>query len=336
MLSPPTWTQRVGGLTAVPGLLRALGADPGEVLDAVGLPPDAFDDAEHRLPYVAVIRALAECARTTGCEHFGLLAGAQWHLPDVGLVGALCRHSDRVGSALETLAVYLRLNNQGATCFFERSGEYAELGYAVFHPELTETAVACDLAIATAANLVRGMVGDPNWHPAEVLLSRAAPSDTRPYRQHFNCPVRFDADRAALRIPARELDRPLPDADLERKEHFLDEAERVLGDEFLVRIYDSLRRLLLKGAVDSHAVAATLAMHRRTLMRRLEQRGTSFQKVLDEVRFAVARQLLRETALSATEIAAALGFSESSAFTHAFRRWSGTSPSEWRRSLSAK
>lgn len=325
----------MGGLTAVPRLLHAHGADPSDVLAAAGLPPNALDDAENRIPYASVIRLLAECARATGCVHFGILAGAEWHLPELGLVGQLCRHSDRLGSALETMAVYLRLNNQGAAAYFEMSGSFGELGYAIFHPHLTEIAVACDLAMASAANQVRGMIGDAHWRPMEVLLPRATPADVRPYRQHFGCPIRFDADRAALRIPLRDLGRPLPGADADRKERLLDEAERLLGDQFLVRIYDSLRRLLLQGTVRSEAVAAALAMHRRTLMRRLDQRGTSFQEILDQVRFDVARQLLRETQLSATAIGATLGYSESSAFTHAFRRWSGMSPSQWRRSLSA-
>ncbi len=330
MLAPAQWTQRVGALTAIPRLLIAHGAAPSELLAGAGLLPDALDHAENRVPYPAIVQLLTACAGATGCVHFGILAGAQWHLADLGLAGRLARHSEDLGSALETLTVYMRLNNQGAAAYLTKSGGVAELGYAVFHPRVTEISVAYDVAMASAVNQVRDLLDDPRWRPAEVLLPRTAPGDERAYSQHFGISARFNSDRAALRFPASELGRPLPEADAGRKERLLEEADSMLGDEFLLRLHESLRMLLLQGAANSDRVAASLAMHRRTLMRRLARRGTSFQEILDQVRFDVARQLLRETGLSITEIGAALGFSETSAFTHAFRRWSGMSPSEWR------
>ena len=320
----------MGGLTALPRLLLAHGASPAEVLAGADLPSDALDDADAHIPYPSAVKLLADCAKATGCAHFGVLAGAEWHLTDLGLPGQLARHSDRLGAGIETMAVYLRLNNQGAASYFSTSSRFGELGYAAFHPQATAMAVIYDTVMASATNQIRGMLGDLHWRPMEVLLPRAAPADVEPYNRHFGCPIRFDADRAALRLPLRELDRPLPEADAERKERLLDEAERRMGNEFLIRVYESLRMLMLQGSADSSIVANHLAIHRRTLVRRLAKHGTSFQEILDQVRFGVARQLLRETSRRVTDIGAALGFSESSAFTHAFRRWSGVSPRTWR------
>jgi AraC-like DNA-binding protein len=88
-----------------------------------------------------------------------------------------------------------------------------------------------------------------------------------------------------------------------------------------------LRTLLLERKASGDEVAHILSMHRRTLNRRLEAQGTSFQNILDEVRFEAACQLLDATKIPLTEIAASLGYSESSAFSRAFRRWSGEAPS---------
>jgi AraC-like DNA-binding protein len=88
-----------------------------------------------------------------------------------------------------------------------------------------------------------------------------------------------------------------------------------------------LRILLLSGRSSAQEVAALLYLHRRTLNRRLHDQGTNFQHILDEIRFEAACQLLDNTQLSLTDIAASLGYSESSAFTRAFRRWSGAVPS---------
>ena len=71
-------------------------------------------------------------------------------------------------------------------------------------------------------------------------------------------------------------------------------------------------------------------MHSRTLSRRLEAFGTSYQALLDEGRFEIARQMLADTELEVGQIAAALDYADASAFTRAFRRWSGTTPGQWR------
>jgi AraC-like DNA-binding protein len=92
-----------------------------------------------------------------------------------------------------------------------------------------------------------------------------------------------------------------------------------------------LRILLVSGRSSAQEVAAILSLHRRTLDRRLRDLGTNFQDILDEIRFETACQLLDNTQLRLVDIAASLGYSESSAFTRAYRRWCGVVPSRRRR-----
>lgn len=77
-------------------------------------------------------------------------------------------------------------------------------------------------------------------------------------------------------------------------------------------------------------MASELSMHPRTLNRRLQAEGNSFRDLMNEARFEVARQLLAGTRMDITEIAFSLGYADPSSFTHAFQRWSGAAPSEWR------
>ena len=99
-------------------------------------------------------------------------------------------------------------------------------------------------------------------------------------------------------------------------------------------VSQQLRRLLraefIPNPWSGKAVARHLAVHRRTLSRRLRAEGTSFRSVSAQIRFETAKQLLADTNMSLAQISACLGFSEAAAFTHAFRRWSGTTPSVWR------
>jgi AraC-like DNA-binding protein len=248
----------------------------------------------------------------------------------MGLAGEAARHSATLGEGLETMTVCMRLNNQGAAAYLRITGREAELGYAVFHPEVTALAVAYDTAATSGLNRVRDLLADADWCPTTVLMPRAAPADPRPYAERFGCPIEFDADRAALRFRARDLKRPLPGADAARRTALLRDADAQLGKHFLPGVYASLRTLLLDGIAHSTAVAAGLDMHKRTLARRLAEHGTTFQTVLDEVRFEVARQMLRETGRPISHISAALGYAEPAAFTRSFRRWSGMSPRDWR------
>jgi AraC-like DNA-binding protein len=93
-----------------------------------------------------------------------------------------------------------------------------------------------------------------------------------------------------------------------------------------------LRTELLRDTCSVATVARFFSMHRRTLNRHLKAEGFGFRQVANEVRFEIACELLENTAMALTQIAAALGYSELSAFTRAFRRWSGLTPSAWRAS----
>jgi AraC-like DNA-binding protein len=103
-------------------------------------------------------------------------------------------------------------------------------------------------------------------------------------------------------------------------------------------ITDDLRRVLrtelLRGTCSATTVARFFSMHRRTLHRHLRMEGLAFRQVADEIRYEIACELLENTDMALRQVAAALQYSELSAFTRAFRRWSGQSPSAWRTSHS--
>lgn len=322
------WAQRVGGFVAVPRLLESLGADAGAVLAAAGLSAHALDAQRECIPYVAVLRLLAECAVRTRTPHFGLLAGEAWRLQDLGLLGELMRHAPTVGDALRLMVAHQQLNTLGgAPVLLERAGSI-ELGYVVYHPSPGPLDAVFDTALAAGVQLMRALCG-PRWHPRRVSLPRSAPADATPYARHFGCVVGFDAERASIEFAAGTMARPIADADPERLRAL--QAQIRSGDAQLVpALYRTVRMLLAHGAANREATAQQLELHRRTFNRRLQAQGTSFRQILDGVRHEAARQLLRDTTLPVIGVATALGYSEASSFNHAFRRWSGLSPTAWR------
>lgn len=124
---------------------------------------------------------------------------------------------------------------------------------------------------------------------------------------------------------------PSADAELHRLLHKqIDALEAKHSDDFLKQVRSVLRTALLTGHANSERVAALFSIHRRTLHRRLNVLGTNFRALADEGRFEIARQMLQDSAMEVKQIAASLDYADASAFTRAFRRWTGSTPAVWR------
>jgi AraC-like DNA-binding protein len=104
------------------------------------------------------------------------------------------------------------------------------------------------------------------------------------------------------------------------------------GDDFAAQVRGVLSSALLTGRAGEAEVAAIFSMQPRTMSRRLAAAGTSFRQLVDECSFEIARHLLEFSRQDVAQITAALDYADPSAFTRAFRRWSGTTPARWRAS----
>jgi AraC-like DNA-binding protein len=323
-------TVRVGPL-AIPRVLRDLGEDPNAVLDGVGIDPRLFDNPDNLIAFTTACRLLGACVARTGCRHFGLLVGQQSGPSSLGPLGLLMMHSTTVGEALGNLVSYLHTHDRGGTTTLSVQGKVASLGYAIYEPGAESTDQVADLAIALACNIMRSLC-DPSWVATKVLLAHERPADVGPYERHFRAPVRFDAEQNALVFPARWLMQPLPDAspDLRRLlQNQVAGLDSAYGASFAAKVRRTLRATVIRGACSVESIAQMFGMQRRTLSRRLRAESTTFEALLDEVRFEVARQLLGDTNLPVRAVAEMLGYADA-AFTRAFRRWSGTTPARWR------
>jgi len=173
----------------------------------------------------------------------------------------------------------------------------------------------------------------PAGAEAESYPARRPPADQSPYRFFFRSDVWFDQETAALVFPARLLSTRLTGSEGEVRralEHKLRTAENSVHPDLIEDLRQILRTKLPRGRCAASDMARQLGMHKRTLSRYLKAAGTSFRAVADEVRFEVARHLVVDTNMPLVQISAVLDFSEPAAFTRAFQRWSGVSPSQLR------
>jgi AraC-like DNA-binding protein len=330
---PPGYIQ-LGVAQEIGPILRDFGIDPEPVIQEAGLDPCLFDDGASVIPHSALGRLLTQCVERTRCPHFGLLVGRRATILSLGLVGRLMQHSETVRHALRALVANLSTQDRGAVPSLVLCGDTALFSFSVYQPEGQSADQICDAALAVTVNALRSLCGS-EWTPSEVLLPRVAPADQEPYRRHFRAPVRFNQEIAAIVLPARDLDRVVTGADPILRAMLEEQIQQLKGAPNSA-LADDIRRLLRTRMTSNNNcsvadIAHLLTIHRRTLNRRLQGSG-SYRAIANEVRFEIARQLLEDTQVPLTQIAAALGYSEAAAFTRAFRRWSGQTPTGWRAS----
>jgi AraC-like DNA-binding protein len=327
-------TSRNGPLVALGETLRGLGFDPAEVLAGTGFDPGYFTDPDWPVQYAAASRLLYHCATVTDCPALGLLLGERAGAEVMGLPGLLLMSASDLGSGLRDLVHTMELHDRGAVLTLEEDREVAVLGYSIV-ADVPWVDHLNDLALAVGCNLIRGFFGE-DWNPSGVQLPRPAPADPQPWRRFFRAPVRFGAARCAISFPAHWLKLSLPAANPALHAYLQKEADRLqslLGKGLVDEVRRMVRATVMNPPCTASRVAALLGLHERTLNRRLQADGTNFRRVRDDVRYSTARQMLGATSMRLAEVASALGYAEASAFIHAFSRWSGETPDQWRRAL---
>jgi AraC-like DNA-binding protein len=170
--------------------------------------------------------------------------------------------------------------------------------------------------------------------PIALELAFAPTAELEPYADAFKCDLRYNAPANALIWSRSDVMLPLPTAN-----RLLDEVHGRIAEEYLQKVISSPMRNRVRGVLTPRLsdgeptrakVANAMGMSERTLHRRLEKEGTSFQQVLDDTRRELAEQYMSRSDLSLAEVAYLIGFGDQSSFFRAFRRWFATSPKRWR------
>jgi len=324
---------RISAAWHLPEVLAEFGIDLVELLETAGVRADLFDDRDNRIAYPDFARLLLACERLSGCDHILLLIAQRTRLADLGLPGQSALCSDTVGEALRTLAGNFTLHNTAAILSLITSGDFARLAYAIVARDMPSTRPLQLGAMTIVLGILRELCG-PGFQPTVVTFASRAPADLRPLHRFFRAPLRFDSEESAVVFERHWLDRPLPPVDPEFRQQVQSEmrAQRaLLMADFPAAVRRVLRKQLLAGHCSMDQVAGLLGMHRRTLDRHLQRHGIAYGDLAEAVKSDVARQLLRDTGMQVRQVAESLHFSSAANFATAFRRWTGVTPSEFRR-----
>lgn len=315
------------------------GAECEELLRASGIKQAELADGEGRVPLRRFAELVWEAKRQTGEAGLPLFFAAHADFSEVSIAGLIANASPTMSQAMEGLNQYSGLTisvpMEGDIPFRLEQGKpndrIVNCRRPRFHfPELTEL---------TFTYLITGPRRFlPSPHVVGVELTHPKPKHHEVYSEVWQCEVTFDAPASALIIPSWVANHPVrlqpPYALSILKEH----ADQLLANlegkgEFSRRLEALIMRSLHTGRVSADWAAREIGMSRQSLYRRLAEEGTSFEDVLNRVRSAVAIDHLQNGTATVGEIALLTGYSEASAFSRAFKRWTGKMPGEWRRKI---
>jgi AraC-like DNA-binding protein len=319
---------------ALVGGLAALGFDVDALHLAAALEPSLLHDPEARAPESVLLSLWLAAEATWDKGQLGLHAGSKVPVGAFEVLDYLAGASPTIGASFRRLAEYSAIANTGLTYAIDESADPVVV--SMRHPyafELLPPSFVEYLWVLIVARFRDHL--DARFRPT-LRLRHAAQGPLATYREVLG-DVIFNAERSELRVPREQwdLENPRRDTTLSRvlERHARDLVARLPSTSDPI---DRVRAALLEGLRAGDAsvgrTAGRLHVSTRTLQRQLADAGLSFKAVLDEMRAEVARTLLVSTERSLLEITYLLGYSDASAFNRAFRRWTGTTPLEYRTS----
>jgi AraC-like DNA-binding protein len=321
------------GLEATARVLEKYQLNPASIFEAAGLDPEPYRDPDARITVTMAARIWAECERLTDNPCIGFEVGQHFTTGNLHAVGYGWLASRTLAEALYRLARHQRMISAIGISIVETEGDEMQLVVDASNrtpPQGRDALVAAVVAICR-------LVAYEDLAPLRVEMSRERPPCARELARYFGCPVTYGAERIVIAWRRSQVEKFLPRQNPAIACASDDVATRYIANmdqyDVVSRARTGLIELLASGAPTRAALADHLHTSERTLTRRLRQANTTFRELLDEVRHELGLGYIRQTEYSVMDITYLLGFSDQSSFARSFKRWSGVSPTAYRKSL---
>jgi AraC-like DNA-binding protein len=320
---------------------EALGLDGDELLAEVGLDRATLADADRRIPAAAADRLWQAAMARSRDPDLPLHAAERLEFGAYRVIDHLAAHAPTLGRSFERIAAYFGLVDPRAKLEIGEHGELCSIGIAATAPGMKVPLPALEYTFAALYLRTRAGLGIDYW-PARVDFAAAPPHASTEHERVFGCPLRFEAEHSRLLIHRADWDRaPVRAADASLFEVLDQHAALLLAalppaSPLLAELREAITTELRDGEATLARVGKRLGMSGRTLQRRLDEQQLEFRTIVDEVAGELAKAYLHDRALGLGEVAFLLGFADQSAFTRAFKRWTGVTPGRWRAQADAQ
>ncbi len=310
------------------------GVDPEEILQGTGLHASDLDDPEIFITPAQELLILRKVLDRVDDPQFGLFVGRNYDAVVLGKWAIAAMYSTTVMEAFQIGMRYMDLSHTYFQIELKVHGHKAYLTLKELMDLGRCRKFLHESHIKALHQLCSGILGEPvPLH--DIGFAFAKPDYARVYQEIFNCPVRFNAEQTVVIFNSDYLSLPMPQANPLTKKIYENECKRLLQS---LNALETTRDMVYRNLMCDHEVFLTLeqAAHRphmssRTLRRRLQTEGSSFKEIAEQARRVKAIDLLQSTDHSLQRIAECLGYSDVPNFCHAFKRWTGRTPSSYRK-----
>ena len=326
--------------TWVMPILRALEpyCDGQEILEKAGIERACIEDANQRIPIDKMKRLWELAEEVSGDDAIGLQVIK--HVTPTSFHALTSAHNAS-SSMRESLELLKKFSDVVSTAVYLETTETDKEVIVVWHtvdgiPYPSHHAIDAFMALMVLAG--QQLATDKEKHIISVQLTREPPKDTSLHEELYNCPITFSADHCELRLSREFVDTPIPSGNTElvriNEQVMTEYLARFRKNDVVGSVYKALIELMPQGEPTQEKIAKLLGTSSRSLHRKLKELDSSYKTILDDTRKHLAMQYIRQSDLSITSITYRLGFLDSSSFSRSFKRWTGLSPSEYRKSIS--
>lgn len=315
--------------------LKVDGIDAEALFEEVGMDPQKLTDPDARYAMTKTVKLWNLAVDRTGDPCFGLTVAEQWHPTTWHALGFAWLASGTLEEALKRFVRYSSMITTAGVFHLEERTVDFRLTARAQQGEGPRPAAVFDSVIANIIHMCRVSYG-ADFKPLRVFLSHPGHGCRTTRREFFRSPVEYGSNENAIEFDKDSLRKPLPFANAA-----LAHANDVIIAEYLPRlevgttaskVKSLLVDLLPSGEVTADDIALTLNLSRSSLQRRLREEGTTYRDELQEVRCELAEKMLLDGSKSLNEVSFLLGFADLSAFSRAFKRWTGMAPTAYRES----
>ncbi len=316
-----------GGVSLTPALVDA------------GVDPLTMDDPDARIPASLLHELWSRAEELSGDASFGLSTAGLIKPGSFDVLDYMCRNTATVGDGLRLYCQYTPLLHDQIAASVDVDQETARLRHVLVDGSILPRQYA-EFIIGGLLVIIR-QASNVSVRPVSVSFAHDEPADTSAHVALFGCPISFRAVENGFELRMEDFDRPVVAAQpgllqvLERQADQL--LERLPGPapSLVGRVRAAIVKDLRSGGTTVAQVARTLGFGERTLRRRLDEEGSSYNEVLSELRMELANRYLEDLRLAIDEVAFLLGYSDRSTFIRAFRQWTGQTPAQFRKTRAA-
>ena len=313
-------------------LLKLYGHDPAPVFKSVGISYSSIKISGARVSLEVMDGIWDKAAKVIGDHCFGLKAPRFWHPSHLNALGYGWLASRTLREAMTRLERYWQVVGEGARILIQEE----KTGVSIIYRDQPVSAggyARVDSILSCSMHMCRLNYGEI-FDPVSVHLSRKKPACTLKYEEYFHVDVTFDSNQNSITLPLFAIDEQLVGGNPNIAR---------LNDQIMIKylatfekrgithqVKDAIVDCLSSGGVSKERISLSLNMSVRSMQRKLKGADTSFSQLLGETRKNLAIGYLRDPETDLAEISSLLGFSQPSSFSRAFKRWTQTTPMEFR------